>query len=91
MFYKVLEGVKVLEYGTLVDAPFCARILAALGAEVIKIEEPETGDESRRQEPFLGDIPGLERSGLYQYVNMNKKGITLNPRTATGYKIFSEL
>jgi crotonobetainyl-CoA:carnitine CoA-transferase CaiB-like acyl-CoA transferase len=91
LFYKVLEGVKVLEYGTLVDAPFCARILADLGAEVIKIEEPETGDESRRQEPFLGDIPGLERSGLYQYVNMNKKGITLNPRTATGYKIFSEL
>ena len=91
MFYKILDGVKVLEYGNFVDAPFCAKIMADMGAEVIKIEEPETGDESRRAEPFLGDIPGPERSGLYQYCNMNKMGITLNPRTTTGKKIFSEL
>ena len=91
MFYKVLDGVKVVEYGNLISAPFCAKILADLGAEVIKIEEPYCGDESRRREPFLKDVPGLERSGLFQYLNMNKLGITLNPETATGKKIFSEL
>jgi len=91
MFYRVLDGVKVVEYGNLISAPFCAKILADLGAEVIKIEEPGRGDDSRRQEPFLDDIPGLERSGLFLYLNMNKLGITLNPATETGRMIFSEL
>ena len=91
MFYKVLEGVRVVEYGTLITAPFCAKILADLGAEVIKIEEPCCGDDTRRQQPVLKDIPGIERSGLFQYLNMNKKGITLNLETATGKKILGEL
>ena len=91
MFYRVLENVKVLEYGNFITAPFCSKILADLGAEVIKIEEPCCGDVSRKQEPFLDDIPGLERSGLFQYLNMNKLGITLNPETTTGKKIFCQL
>ena len=91
MFYRLLDGVKVIEYSHLISAPFCAKILADMGAEVIKIEEPCHGDHSRKLEPFLGDIPGTERSGLFQYLNMNKKGITLNPETATGKKIFYEL
>ena len=90
MFYKVLDGVKVIEYGHLVSGPFCAKILADLGAEVIKIEEP-CGDEARRQEPFSHDITGLERSGLFLYLNMNKKLVTLNPETVTGRKIFTQL
>ena len=91
MFYKVLNGVKVVEYGNLISAPFCAKILADLGADVIKIETPDRGDDARREEPFLRDIPGSDRSGLFQYLNMNKMGITLNPETATGKKLFSEL
>ena len=91
MFYKVLDGLKVIEYGNFISAPFCAKILADLGAEVIKIEEPCRGDDSRRQAPFLNDIPSLENSGLFQYLNMNKLGITLNLETATGMKMFSEL
>ena len=91
MFYKLLDGAKIVEYGNLISAPFCAKILADLGAEVIKIEEPYRGDDSRRQEPFLRDIPGIERSGLFQYLNMNKLGVTLNPETTTGKKIFYDL
>ena len=91
MFYKVLDGVKVIEYGNLISAPFCAKIFADMGAEVIKIEQPCCGDDSRRMEPFMNDIPGLESSGLFQYLNMNKKGITLNPETATGRKILLQL
>jgi crotonobetainyl-CoA:carnitine CoA-transferase CaiB-like acyl-CoA transferase len=91
LFYKVLDGVKIVEYGNLISGPFCAKILADLGAEVIKIEEPDHGDDARRQEPFLRDIPGIERSGLFQYLNMNKLGVTLDPGTTTGKKIFSDL
>ena len=91
MYYKVLDGVKVIEYGNLISAPFCAKIFADMGAEVIKIEQPCYGDDSRRMEPFMNDIPGLERSGFFQYLNMNKKGITLNPETATGRKILLQL
>jgi len=65
--------------------------LADLGAEVIKIESPSGGDESRRQGPFFHDIPGPENSGLFQYLNMNKLGVTLNPESATGLKLFTEL
>jgi crotonobetainyl-CoA:carnitine CoA-transferase CaiB-like acyl-CoA transferase len=91
MFYKVLDGVKVVEFGNFISAPFCAKILADLGAEVIKIEDPRCGDSSRRAAPFLHDIPGLENSGLFQYLNMNKLGITLNPVAAIGAEIFSVL
>ncbi len=91
MFYNILDGVKVIEYDDLISAPFCAKILADMGAEVIKIELPCCGDDSRRMEPFMNDVPGLERSGLFQYLNMNKKGITLNPETATGRKILLRL
>jgi len=87
----MLEGVKVIEYGNLISAPFCTKMLADIGAEVIKIEKPDVGDDSRRQEPFLKDVPGIERSGLFQYLNMNKLGITLNPEMATGKKIFNQL
>ena len=91
MFYKILDGAKIVEYGNLISGPFCAKILADLGAEVIKIEEPCCGDDSRRMEPFLKDIPGTERSGLFQYLNMNKLGVTLNLGTTTGRKILGEL
>jgi crotonobetainyl-CoA:carnitine CoA-transferase CaiB-like acyl-CoA transferase len=92
MFYNVLNGVKAIEYGNLISAPFCTKMLADIGTEVIKIEKPERGDDSRRLEPFLQDIQhGAERSGLFQYLNMNKLGITLNPETATGKKMFMEL
>jgi len=57
MFYKALDGVKVVEFGNLVTGPFCAKILADFGAEVIKIEEPCCGDVSRKEEPFYKDIP----------------------------------
>ena len=91
MLGKALGGIRVLEYCQMVSGPYCAKLLADLGAEVIKIEEPEVGDEARRQGPFPKDVPHLERSGLFLYVNTNKLGITLNLRTVTGKQIFREL
>ena len=86
-----LQGVRLLEYGQLVSAPYCAKLLADLGAECIKIEEPPAGDPARRRGPFPDDIPHPEKSGLFLYVNTNKLGITLDPSTPTGRLIFQRL
>lgn len=91
MTNQALAGIKVIEYGELVCAPYCAKLLADLGAEVIKIEEPGTGDIARRRGPFLNDIPDPECSGLFLYVNTSKLGITLNLRKPSGRKLFKEL
>jgi crotonobetainyl-CoA:carnitine CoA-transferase CaiB-like acyl-CoA transferase len=66
-------------------------MLAGFGADVIKIERPGEGDPARRLGPFLNDEPGLERSGLFLYLNSNKKSITLNLKSKTGAGIFREL
>jgi len=91
MTETALAGLKVLEYAQFVSGPYCTKLLADLGAEVIKIEPPGRGDEARRREPFLKDMPHPERSGLFFYLNTNKLGITLNLNTATGKKMFQEL
>jgi crotonobetainyl-CoA:carnitine CoA-transferase CaiB-like acyl-CoA transferase len=88
---RALETTKVLEFASFVSGPYCSKLLADLGAEVIKIEEPNVGDEARRRGPFPEDTPHLEKSGLFLYLNTNKKGITLNPHSITGKKIFLEL
>ncbi len=88
---KALEGVKVLEYGGLVAAPYCAKLLADLGAEVIKIEPPGVGDESRKRGPFPDDIPHAEKSALFLYLNTNKLGVTLDLGSTTGKGIFKSI
>lgn len=65
MAEQALSGLKIVEYGSFVSAPYCAKLMADLGAEVIKIEEPGSGDESRRHGPFLNDEPHPEKSGLF--------------------------
>ncbi|MDD4859986.1 MAG: CoA transferase [Dehalococcoidales bacterium] len=85
-----LGDLKVIEYAGMINAPYCAKMLADLGAEVIKIEQPG-GDDARRRGPFLADVPGPERSGLFLYVNSNKRGVTLDITTATGREIFRRL
>jgi len=86
-----LAGLSVLELGRMVAAPFCAKLLADLGADVIKVEEPGLGDPARRRGPFPNDIPHPERSGLFLYLNTSKRGITLNLATATGRNLFRQL
>jgi len=91
MSETALDGVRVLEYCNFISGPYCAKLLADLGAEVIKIEKPVTGDEARQKGPFPEDIAHPERSGLFLYLNTNKMGITLNPETPAGKKIFTKL
>jgi crotonobetainyl-CoA:carnitine CoA-transferase CaiB-like acyl-CoA transferase len=87
----ILSGIRVIEWGDLVSGPWTSRLLADMGADVIKIEAPGTGDTARRVGPFPGDIPHPETSGLYLYLNINKRGITLDLNKAEGRQIFQEL
>lgn len=88
---KALEGIKVLEWSQLVAGPYCAKLLADLGAEVIKVEKPELGDEARHRPPFVYDNPGLEQSLLFLYLNTNKLGVTLDITRPSGREQFLEL
>ncbi len=74
-----LEGVKVLELGHMVSASYATKLMADLGAEVVKVEEP-TGDLARQRGPFPGGVADPEKSGLFLYLNTNKRGVTLDLR-----------
>lgn len=91
MVKKALDGVKVLEYCQFVAGPYCTKLLADFGAEVIKVEKPGMGDPARRRGPFLDDSAHPEKSGLFLYLNTNKLGITLNLEDPAGRKIFARL
>lgn len=91
MSKKALSGVKVVELGDFVSAPWCGKLMADLGAEVIKVEQPSVGDSARHYGPFLGDIPHPERSGLFLYLNANKHGVTLDVTKTTGRRILLQL
>jgi len=80
---QALKGLRVIEYGKLISAPFCARILGDMGAEVIKVEEGE-GDISRKIGPFPEDDYHPEKGGLFHYLNANKKGVLIDVESAKG-------
>jgi len=85
-----LAGIRVVEYGDLVAAPFATKQLADLGAEVIKIEPPGRGDTSRGRGPYAGPVDP-ERSGLFLYLNTNKLGIAVDLERAEGQEILRRL
>jgi crotonobetainyl-CoA:carnitine CoA-transferase CaiB-like acyl-CoA transferase len=80
------QGLKVLDLGQGISGPFCARLLADLGAQVIKVEPPG-GDPARTMGPFPHDLPDPGKSGLFLALNTNKLGITLNLASATGREL----
>ena len=85
-----LEGLKVLEMGTLIAGPFCGRLLAEFGAEVIKIESPGEGDPLRKWRK-LHDADG-ESTSLWWYAQArNKKSVTVNLREKDGQEIVRKL
>ena len=85
-----LHGIRVLECGHMVGAAYAAKLMADLGAEVIKIEEPG-GDDARRRGPYPGNIFHPEKSGLFLYMNTNKLGVSLDLQHAKGQELFRRL
>jgi crotonobetainyl-CoA:carnitine CoA-transferase CaiB-like acyl-CoA transferase len=85
-----LEGVRVVELGQMVSAPYCAKLFADYGAEVVKVE-PLGGDAARTWGPFPGDTPHPEKSGLFFFLNTNKRGIAIDVATERGRALFLDL
>jgi crotonobetainyl-CoA:carnitine CoA-transferase CaiB-like acyl-CoA transferase len=91
MAERALEGVRILECGHLVSAAYAAKLMADMGAEVIKIEDPGHGDQARQRGPYPGNTPHPEKSGLFLYLNTNTQGVTLDLSQAAGQEIFHRL
>jgi crotonobetainyl-CoA:carnitine CoA-transferase CaiB-like acyl-CoA transferase len=87
---RALEGLRVLEVGHLVGAAYATKLMADLGADVVKIEPP-AGDAARARGPYPGDRPDPERSGLFLYLNANKRGVTLDLTRPAGRAAFERL
>ena len=84
------DGVRVIELAEGIAGPYAGRWLAALGADVIKVE-PILGDASRAFGPWPGDLPDDDSSGLFLYLNGAKRSLTLNLETSDGRAILAEL
>jgi benzylsuccinate CoA-transferase BbsE subunit len=81
-----LNGLRVVEFGDMVSAPYAAKLLADLGADVIKVELP-TGDLARQRGPFPRGREGdPEASGLFLYLNANKQGVVLDPSSPAEHR-----
>lgn len=83
---KPLEGIKVLDLTRVLAGPFCTMVLSDLGAEVVKVEIPKFGDDSRHYGPFKN-----EQSLYFLSLNRAKKSITLNLKTLEGKAILKDL
>jgi crotonobetainyl-CoA:carnitine CoA-transferase CaiB-like acyl-CoA transferase len=88
---QAFDKVKVLDLTEGIAGPYCTKLLADFGAEVIKIEKPGTGDWTRTIGESTGDTQELESSGTYFYLNTNKKSVTLDIRIEEGLEILKEL
>ena len=84
-----LSGIRVLELAD-EKGEFCGKLMADLGADVIKIEPPG-GASSRSVGPFLDDVPHRERSISFWHYNTSKRGVTLNLETSEGRSLFRRL
>ncbi|PZW38896.1 benzylsuccinate CoA-transferase BbsE subunit [Humitalea rosea] len=69
---------------------YCGKLFADMGADVILVEPP-AGSELRQEPPFIGDVPGVERSLNFAYQNTSKRGIGLDLDTASGQRILREI
>lgn len=85
-----LTGLKILDFTHYVAGPYCTKLLADYGADVIKVEPPE-GDGARRLGPFPGDAPDAEKSGLFLHLNTNKRGMVIDLKYPGSGEIVQQL
>ena len=81
-----LEGVRVLDCTQVLAGPFCSQLLADMGADVIKVERPDGGDETRKGPPYING-----RSASFLAVNRNKRGLALDLRRNEGQEVLKAL
>ena len=79
-----LKDLTVVEVAEGVGGPFCGRLLAGFGANVVKVERPPNGDWTRGARPRLPDVPESEASSLFLYLNMGKQSVVVDWETEEG-------
>ncbi|MDZ7727323.1 MAG: CoA transferase [Dehalococcoidia bacterium] len=85
-----LEDLTILDLTSHIAGPYATKLLADLGARVIKVERPG-GDPARRLGPFAGDEPGPERSGTFHFLNTNKESVVLDLKRDRARDVLSRL
>jgi CoA:oxalate CoA-transferase len=86
-----LAGTTVIELTTGIAGGYCGRLLAMLGAEVIKVESRRRPDRARLAGPFPGDTAHPDRSGLHRYLHAQKRSVSLDVSTPSGYELLERL
>src|SRR5438128_10804194 len=81
-----LAGIRVIDFTRVLAGPFCSMSLGDMGAEVIKVEEPGKGDDTRGWPPFAGG-----EATYFMSVNRNKKSLTLNMKAPEGQELLKRL
>jgi crotonobetainyl-CoA:carnitine CoA-transferase CaiB-like acyl-CoA transferase len=81
-----LEGIRVIDFGRFIAGPYCAMLLADMGADVIRVERREGGEDR-----FVGPITQTGEGGMFLSINRNKRGITLDPRSALAPPVIRRL
>ena len=79
-----LSDIRIVDLTHGIAGPYCTKLLADFGADVIKVERPDGGDYARALGPFPGDAPHPEKSGIFLFLNTNKRGVTLDLTTTEG-------
>ena len=82
----MLQGLKVLDVSRLLPGPYATMVMADLGAQVDKLEDPEGGDMTRHMPPMKGDV-----SALFLALNRNKRSVTLNLKSAAGVEALKKM
>ncbi|SVA87157.1 uncharacterized protein METZ01_LOCUS140011 [marine metagenome] len=82
---------RVLDLSSDIAGAYCSKLFADYGADVIKIEPPDTGDPTRQMAPFFKDDPHIEKSLVFFYLNCNKRSLTLDLATDDGHAVFLDL
>lgn len=86
-----LTDLRVLDISRDLSGAYCARSLAAYGAEVVHVEAPLAGNRFRRAAPFYKDLPHHNQGALHNHVNLGKRGITLDLDSGVGRRVLREL
>ena len=91
MAESALDGVRVLDLTHHIAGPYCTKLLADFGADVVKIERPGSGDPARGKGPFFHDQEDGEKSLLFLYLNTNQRSVTADLKSEPGREIVKKL
>ena len=86
-----LSDLRIIDLTHGIAGPYCTKLLADYGADVVKVEKPGSGDYTRSLGPFQNDVPHPEKSGIFLFLNTNKRGITLDLKSDDGVDALKKL